>query len=205
MRILRAFPFLLGSLILIGLPVIPLSPVSASEEEWQTYFKKQQEEWQAHNHENFKEMMDLQASLKAMPQATRVQAILENHEKQYTEDKEFREKMHGKMMDKLKQELESDKKLSPDQKAEILNFQESKHQARVAYYEKRHAGDRGFYQNTLNDPKLTPEERKEAAKRYHDLQDKELEEYRAKKAAARKTFLERMRSLQAAKSETPKS
>lgn len=193
-------------LISIALTAVLLSPSLqpsfAGETEWNTYVKKQQDEWQAHNHQNFQDMMKLQADLKTMPQALRSQVIAENHERQYTEDKEFRDRMHKDLMEKLKQEIATDKKMSPAQKVEVVNFQESKYQARVAYFEKRHLGDRGFYQNVLSNTKLTAVERQEAAQKYHDTQTKELEEYKSRNVKARKTFLDKMASQPPAEPKT---
>ncbi len=192
--------FLAIALVLAAALLSPsLQPGFAGEEEWQSYIKKQQEEWSAHNQQNFQDMMKLQADLKTLPQALRSQAIAENHEKQYTEDKEFRDRMHRDLMEKLKQELATDKKMTPAQKVEVINFQESKYQARIAYLEKRHWGDRDFYQTVLSNPKLTAAERQDATQKYHDTQAKELEGYRSRNATARKTFLDKMKAAQSPK------
>jgi len=190
---------LIGLTLAVALLSSSLQPSFAGEEEWQSFVKKQQEEWQAHNHQNFQDMMKLQADLKTMPQALRSQVIAENHERQYTEDKEFRDRMHKDLMEKLKQEIATDKKMSPAQKVEVVNFQESKYQARVAYFEKRHLGDRTFYQSVLSNPNLTAAERQDAAQKYHDTQTKELEEYKSRNVTVRKTFLDKMGPDQSAK------
>jgi len=190
---MRHFVKLLAVSAAIGLLFFP-RPSRAGEKEYTESYREQAGEWQDFKSKQFKEVLELQKELKETAPEARAVEIYEFERRQYEEEARFRAAMHGRRMEGLKRELESDLRLSEEKKRFILDHQDGIYARKAAFYDRLNQERAKFYREVTSNPALGDEEKREKTKAFNDSLFLERKDFFKEQEAARKEFQDKMRS-----------
>lgn len=134
------------------------------------------------------ENKEFRKEVKALPEGERASAVVQHREGQYTEAKEFREKMHGENMAFLQDKLAKNQKLTDAQKTDLIEFMEKQHQENISFRDQQHAESMAFFEQIANDSNLTQEQKKEAIQKHWQDQKTENKTYRKEQHSEYKDY-----------------
>ncbi len=148
--------------------------------------KSQQQEQKAEN-KTFRE------SLKGKTAEEKAAAIKTHHQEQFQENVEFRDKIQQDKITALQEKLSGIKKLSDEDKAEILKDAQENYSENKERWLQRQGENVAYVDSISNDANLTSKEKKAKMKEYFKQRKEENKQYREQQKAERKQQRQEMK------------
>jgi hypothetical protein len=169
--------FLVNTVVLAVVAILAngVSPVQAEETSKGKHRGEFKQEVQAYRQQQSIENKSFQKGLKEISAEEKISAIQEHRQEQFLENRQFNEGIHEKRMGRLKERLAKSKKMSEEEKQELIGFTESQHDEDVEFRQKKHDENMDFL-DTLS-AYSTPQEKREAIKAYRQQQKEESQAF----------------------------
>ena len=155
---------------------------------------KNKEENKEQRVEQKQEDPQLRPTLKEKTPEEKQAAIQERRETQAAENKVSQQGMLDKQMGELKVKLAKNTKLTEAQKNEILAARKKQYEKNTAYGDQRRSENNTFFQNFVNDPSMTENQKREAIRAHFQSQKSADKVFRQQQKDENKTEREKIRS-----------
>ena len=180
-----------GSLVIACLTIPQIA--WAKQDEVKSFHLGQKQERKEHKLQKKQENQQFRSTLKGLTPQEKTNAVLEHRETQYGENKAFHQKLHDENMAFLNQKLANNKRLTDEQKTELVNFTNNQFQESSSFRDQQHAENIAYLQQVANDPNMTQAQRKEALKQYFQKQKAENENFRTQQKTENKEFKQQLK------------
>ena len=147
---------------------------------------QQKAERKAHFHKQKQENKEFRQSTRELKGKEKADAIVQNRETQYRENKAFIQQQHDENMAFLNESLAKNTKLTDTQKTDLTTFFESQYQENVSFRDKQHSENIGYFKSVANDSTLTMEQKKAKIKKYFAAQKANIKGYMQQQKSERK-------------------
>lgn len=132
-------------------------------------------------------------SVKGMKPEDKMAAMKAHYEGQFDERKAMREKMYKENKDFLMQRLSKNKKMTDEQKSELIKSFEAQYDENVSLRDKQHREFVEFFTKTAGNSNMSVEEKKAALEAYRGEQAKEDQAHQQEQKSERKELREKIK------------
>lgn len=173
------------ALILLAFAVTPAIAEEGKKREGRRRNPEMKQKVQEHRRQQQGENKEFRKGLKDMPKEERGAAVKQHREKQYSENREFREGIHAERRARFEEKLSNNKRLSQEEKQELLRFLDEQHQERGEFRDKQHEENMSFIDEISSYENR--EERRNAMKAFRQKQQEENKAFRESQRSERKS------------------